>query len=82
VTSREISEQHAADAFRQHEQLQMQQEAFVAECLAKPPSPTEQFISDLRSIHAVDPRQAVADLAHDERTEGYARRPFRTNPHD
>jgi hypothetical protein len=28
------------------------------------------------------PQQAAADLAHDERTEGYARRPFRTNIHD
>jgi hypothetical protein len=28
------------------------------------------------------PKQAVADQIHDERTEGYARRPFRTNPHD
>lgn len=27
-------------------------------------------------------KQAVADLAHDTATEGYARRPFRTNPHD
>lgn len=54
----------------------------TASHLVEPATPTETFLADLRSIHAVDPRQAVADLAHDTATEGYARRPFRTNPHD
>lgn len=111
MTSRDIYQQQAADAFAQHERLQGEQEAFIAACFeptTPAPTPTETFLADLRSIHAVDPvkavavltpqgerplredeaverafaKRAAADLAHDERTEGYARRPFRTNHHD
>ncbi len=45
-------------------------------------SPTSGFLASLRSIHAVDPRKTVADIADDTRTEGFARRDFRLNFHD
>jgi hypothetical protein len=83
MTARDQHQQAVADAYAQHERLQGQYEAFVASALIQPtPTPTEAFLSDLKAIHAVSPVQAIADLAHDERTEGYARRPFRTNIHD
>jgi hypothetical protein len=34
------------------------------------------------SATAPTPKKAASDRAHDEKTEGYARRPFRKSPHD
>lgn len=85
----DFDEKHTEDlgAFTCHRCIAADEDAqFEAEAGDDTPeptqSPTEAFLADLRAIFAVNPKQAVADLADDTRTEGYARRHFRTNPHD
>lgn len=81
-TSMEERQRRTDEAWAAKERFAAQREYLIAESAAPAPTPTESFLAELRSIHAVDPRQAVADLAHDEKTEGYARRSFRKSPHD
>ena len=45
-------------------------------------SPIDGFNAFVKATFRVDPLKAVADLADDTRTEGFARRDFRLNFHD
>ena len=82
MTFRDQQQADHAQAHMQAERLQASRDEFITACLEPVPTPTESFLSGLRIIHSVNPRQAAADIANDERTEGFAKRRFRISPHE